>query len=224
MSESRDFCDDAEVTDVAGGAKQRVFADEAEKGVSPGLRRPRLGIGRDRGGEESSCEGETPRLHSVGEEPEMADTDESLGDDMAEPASDEFRSAQGHRLSGAAVLAILEAKGHLAILVRDEALVTDGDSMGVATEIAQDLLGSGHGRLGVDDEFLRCGATEEETACVLGQVEETFREGAVEGIEELPPKDFRELPHRQEEMRPRRDPARLSSFTPPPVTMQWMCG
>ena len=206
--ESRDFRDDDEMADMAGGAEQRVFAHEAEIGVSPGLGRARLRVGWDRDGEERSREGETPRLHSVGEEPEVADADESLRDDMAQPAADEFRSGQGHRLSVTTVFAVPVVKGHQTFLVTGDALVADGDSMGVATEIAQHLLRPGHGRLGVDDEFLSCGATEEEEARVPGQGEAIFGESVLEGFEDLSSKHFREFPHGQKEARPGRDPAR----------------
>ncbi len=209
MRESRDFRDHSQMTDVAGGAKQGIFADEAEIGFSPGLVRARMRIGWDWGVEERACEGEALGLHSVGEDSEVADPDESLGHDMAQPAIDEFRSGQSHGLSFATVLAVLVVKGHPAVLVSDDSLVADGDSMGVAAEIAKDLLGSGHGRLGVDDEILGRGATQEEASCVLGQGEETLREMVIEGFEELPSKDLRELPHGQEEAWPGGDPARL---------------
>jgi hypothetical protein len=107
------------------------------------------------------------------------------------------------------MLSVLVVKGQAAVLVTDDALVADGDAMRVAAEIAQDLLGSGHGRFGVDDEFLGRGATKEEARCVLGQSDETRGESVIESFEELPSKDFRELPHGQEEAWPGRDPARL---------------
>ena len=209
MGESGDFCDDGQMTDVAGGAKQGILADEAEIGISPGLGRARKRIGWDWSVEERACEGEAPGLHSVGEDSEVADPDESLGHDMAQPAIDEFRSSQSHGLSLATVLAVLVVKGHPAILVSDDSLVADGDSMRVAAEIAKDLLGSGHGRLGVDNEILGRGATQEEASCVLGQAKKTLREMVIEGFEELPSKDLRELPHGQEEAWPGGDPARL---------------
>ena len=77
MRGSGDFCDDDEMSDVAGGAQQRVFAHEAEVGISPGLGRVRLRMGRDLGGEELACEGEAPRLDPIGEESEMSDANES---------------------------------------------------------------------------------------------------------------------------------------------------
>jgi len=189
VRESGDVSDDGEMTDVAGGAEQRISAHEAEIGVSPGLGRGCKRRGRDGGVEEGSCEGETAGLHSVGKETEVADPDESLRHDMTQPASHKFRSEQGHGLSAALVLSVLVLKGHAAVLVSDEALVADGDAMRVAAEIAQDLLGSRHGRLRVDNEFLGRGATKKETPCVLGQSEEPRGESVIEGFEELPSKD-----------------------------------
>jgi hypothetical protein len=114
--------------------------------------------------EEGSSESKATGLHSIGEESEMADPDESLRHDMTQPASHEFGSVQGHRFSAASVLSVLVVKGDVAVLVSDDALVADSDAMGVSAEIAQDLFGSGHGRLGVDDECLSRGATQEEAS------------------------------------------------------------
>ena len=190
VRESGDVSDDGEMTDVTGGAEERILAHQAEIGVSPGLGSGRMWSGRDRSVEEGSCESETAGLHSVGKEAKVADPDESLGHDMTQPASHEFRGGESHGLTAASVLSVLVVKGHAAVVVSDDALVADGDAMRVAAEIAQDLLGAGHGRLGVDDEFLGRGTTQKEACCVLGQVEPIRAESVIESFEELPSKDF----------------------------------
>ena len=45
------------------------------------------------------------------------------------------------------------------IVDREQAMVGDGDAMGVAGQVLQDVLRAAEGRLGVDDPVLR------ETAC-----------------------------------------------------------
>src|ERR1019366_6900635 len=51
-------------------------------------------------------------------------------------------------------LAVLGAKGDASRVERDESVIGDADAMRVATEIADDLLGSAEGSLGVGDPWL----------------------------------------------------------------------
>lgn len=43
------------------------------------------------------------------------------------------------------------AEGHAVVVEADEPVIGDADAAGVAAEIGDDLLGSGNGRLGVDE-------------------------------------------------------------------------
>ena len=49
---------------------------------------------------------------------------------------------------------ILPAEGDLVVLEGDEAMVGDGDAMGVAAEIAEDVMGAAEGWFGIDDPWL----------------------------------------------------------------------
>jgi hypothetical protein len=49
---------------------------------------------------------------------------------------------------------ILPAKSNLVVLESDEAMVSDGDAMGIAAEIAEDMMGASKRRFGVDDPLL----------------------------------------------------------------------
>jgi len=49
---------------------------------------------------------------------------------------------------------ILPAESNLVVLESDEAMVGDGDAMGIAAEIAEDMIGASKRRFGVDDPLL----------------------------------------------------------------------
>jgi len=145
-------------------------------------------------------------LDAVCEEAEMAHADEASGDDVTQEAPDEFHAAQGSGLCAAAVSAILETESDLTIVTGHDAFVADGDSVGVSAEIAQDLFGSSHWGLGVDDEFLNGGATEQKATRGLRDAQTVLGEGDFKRLEELPSKDDGEFPDRQKESRSGRDP------------------
>jgi hypothetical protein len=203
---SGDVTDHDEVADVAVRAKQRILAHEAAIGFLPGLvsgRRWRRGCGSV---EEFTSKDETVGLDAVGEEAEMAHANEAPGDDVTQKAPDEFQAAQGQGLSAAAVSAILVAESDLVQVMSDDAFVADGDSMGVAAEVAQDLFGSGHGGLGIDNEFLNGGATQQEAARGLRDAQTAPGESDFKRFEEFSSKDHGESSDRQKESRSRRDP------------------
>ena len=49
---------------------------------------------------------------------------------------------------------ILPAEGDLIVLESDEAMVSDGDAMGIAAEIAEDMMRATKRGFGIDDPFL----------------------------------------------------------------------
>jgi len=92
---------------------------------------------------------------------EVSDTDKAAGQDVEEEAADEIARAHGHESCGVSAAPITIAKGDHALLQGHEAFVADGDAMRVATQIAQHLLGAGHGRLAVDDPLLGHGLAQQ---------------------------------------------------------------
>ena len=136
----------------------------------------------------------------------MAHANETPGDDVTQKEPNEFHCAQGPGLSAAAVSAVLVAESDPVQVVGDDAFVADGDSVGVATEVAQDLLRSGHGGLGVDDEFLDGRPTQQKAACALGHAQAARGESDFKGLEKFSSKHHGELSDRQKESRSRRDP------------------
>jgi hypothetical protein len=60
----------------------------------------------------------------------------------------------GHDPLLAAVRIVFPAKRNSIILEGDESMVRDRDTMGIARQIVQNVLGAAEGRLGVDDPVL----------------------------------------------------------------------
>ena len=88
---------------------------------------------------------------AVGEKAVMANAVEPIGQGVEEKAPNELVGVQGHDLRLAVVAIILPAEGDVLVGHADQTRVGDGDPVGVAAEIGQDLGGSAEGRLGVHD-------------------------------------------------------------------------
>ena len=58
---------------------------------------------------------------------------------------------------------VLPAEGDLVILEGDEAMVGDGDAMGIAGEIAENVMGTAEGWLGIDDPVVTEQGAQEST-------------------------------------------------------------
>ncbi len=57
----------------------------------------------------------------------------------------------GHDLLLAAVSIVPPAEGDVIVVEGNEAMVGDGDAMGVARQVVENVLGAAEGRLGIDD-------------------------------------------------------------------------
>src|SRR5574341_2296087 len=145
----------------------------------------------------------------MGLKPEVADTDKSARQHVEEEATHEVGPRQSNEAGGVAAAPIAIAKGHRAVFERHQALVADGDAMGVATEVAQDLLRSRHGRLAVDDPLLGGRLLQQAPAQGWTRYGRVRGELAFEGLEQLAAEDAREGPHRHQEARASTDPALL---------------
>jgi hypothetical protein len=88
---------------------------------------------------------------SIGEEAEVADADEALGEQVKQEATQKLIAREGHQFLLIVVSGVTPAEGDLAVGQRDQAMVGDGDAVSVATEILQYVLGSAEGWFGVDD-------------------------------------------------------------------------
>jgi transposase len=81
----------------------------------------------------------------------VADADEALWQHMEEEAAQELRSVERHDALLSAVSIILPSEGDPFTIEAEQAMVGNGDAMGVAAEIAQHMFGTAEGRLGIDE-------------------------------------------------------------------------
>ena len=87
---------------------------------------------------------------------------------------------------GAVAAVVLVAEGDAGLVERDQPLVGDGDAVGVARQVGQHGLGSGEGRLGVDEPVLLAegrqdggeGAAVAQAGMVAEELEPARRHGA----------------------------------------------
>ena len=84
---------------------------------------------------------------TIGQEAEGANADKAPGEYMKQEAAQEFLRRKGHHSLVISVGIIFPAKGDLVVFEGDEAMVGDGDAMGVAAEITEDMMGPPNGGL-----------------------------------------------------------------------------
>lgn len=133
----------------------------------------------------------------AGEQAVVSDLDVALGQHVLDEASEELDRRDRDRL------AVLGAEGDVVVADVNDPAVRDPDSMRVATEVAEDVLGPGEGLFGIDDPtVLRDGGAEALEARGIGERVES-REAATivfasQRLEELAAEDRTENAHRQE--------------------------
>src|SRR5215470_11663555 len=91
----------------------------------------------------------------AGQQAVVTDAMEALRQDMQQEAADELVGIERHRPVpfGTIAAVILPLEGDTVVIERDQAAVGDGDTMGVAGEIAQHLRGSCEWGFAVDHPF-----------------------------------------------------------------------
>jgi hypothetical protein len=88
---------------------------------------------------------------SVGEKTVIANPHKSAGKGVEEESAEKLHRVEAHGALSILVSVILVAEGHFAVVDRDQPLVRNSDSVGVAGKVFEHLLGTAEGRLGVDD-------------------------------------------------------------------------
>ena len=101
--------------------------------------------------QQASAEGEVLVAAGAGEEAEMANAVESGGQGVQQDATDELLGRQSQGLPAVLLAVVLPAKAHLAVGDVQDALVGDGDAVGVAAEVGQHAGRARERGLGVDD-------------------------------------------------------------------------
>src|SRR5271157_5109752 len=84
----------------------------------------------------------------------MTDADEARGKHVEQEAAQEFLDRQGHQALLVAVRGVSPAKGDLAALEGDQAVIGDRHAVGVAAEITENVFGATEGRLAIDHPVL----------------------------------------------------------------------
>jgi hypothetical protein len=131
--------------------------------------------------------GEVLGAVAIGEEAIVSDPHEALGEHVEQKPTDKLLDREAHYLHFVAMGVVPPTEADLAILASEEALVADGDPMGIAPEVGEDLLGSAEGALGVDHPVLRPELCEEgaegrglaERRGLPGEVELSCLEGSL---------------------------------------------
>ena len=162
-----------------------------------------------------SAKGECPSAIAVGEQAEVADPDEALGQDVEQEAADEFDGIEGHDLDAVIVFGVAPAKAHLAVNEIQKPAVGDGDAVSIAGQVLQHMLGSAEGWLGIDDPFHRTQLPQQGVELTrVGEIgygaeatEFSFLISLLEQGQHLAPEQAAEHAHGQEEAGSAGDPA-----------------
>jgi len=80
----------------------------------------------------------------------MANTHETAGQDVKQETAEKLIRRKGHEALLVVVSRVSEAERDLVIVEGDQAVVRDGDAMGVSAEVAEHLVGSAERRLAID--------------------------------------------------------------------------
>ena len=98
-------------------------------------------------GEQALTERQESGTAASGEETERANADKGAGQDVEQETSQELLRGEGHLSLLITVRIILPAESYLVALEGHEAVVGDGDAMGVAGEITEHVMGTAEGGL-----------------------------------------------------------------------------
>jgi hypothetical protein len=121
-------------------------------------------------GEQALTEGQECGALPISQEPERADADKAAGQDVEQEAAQELLRSERHHSLLISVGIILPAESNLVMVESHEAMVGDGYAMGIAGEIAEYMMGTAEGGLGVDDPVLtEQGAQEAAERLFVGQ-------------------------------------------------------
>jgi hypothetical protein len=98
----------------------------------------------------------------------VADAHEAAGEDVEQEAAQELLGGECHHLALVAIGGVSPAEADDAVSEVDDAVVREGDAVGVAAEVLEDLFRPGEGLLGVDDPGLVAEGREEVWVVWLG--------------------------------------------------------
>ena len=203
----RDFFGDAQATGVASGTVGAINAGEFEQRV---LDRFGFGFRDGRGNiEEISAAGEIILFCAAGEESGMTNPFKRGWDGMREEAVNKFIGGKRHDFFLVVIAAVAVGEGDVAVGDLEDAVVSDGDAVGVAAEVIEDDLGAGESGFGIDDPILFVERTEERMKRVrVGKGDASFGVSGFQVVEEFAAEHKRERFDGKEKSGWRRDPGR----------------
>ena len=147
----------------------------------------------------------------------MADAMEAVRQAVDEEAPDELVRIERHQPGCVAVTVIAPAEGYAGLVRADQATVGDGDPVGVAAKVGEDMFGRTERRLRIDDPALA--SQQPDRGCEgtgvsqpverAGEAQPSGRMGHLKPIEEQPPEQARENMDRQEEGRSAAEPSSI---------------
>ena len=88
-------------------------------------------------GEKLSGEHQQCEPTGVGEKSELPDSDEAPRQDVLGKAAEELRRLQSHLLLLVAMCVVFPAEGDLLSIKSEQAVIADGDAVGIASEITE---------------------------------------------------------------------------------------
>jgi hypothetical protein len=138
------------LTDRAG---QDIDATDPEQLFLPGLRLDFFFDSRFIPSEELPTDAEVVFSVSVGQQAEVTYPDKASGQDMEEEPADKLFGLEPHGFLAVLVLIISPTEGNLTVPDGEEAVIADGDSVGISTQVLQDPLGAIEGRFAIDHPF-----------------------------------------------------------------------
>lgn len=101
--------------------------------------------------EQAAALGQSGLAMAVRQEAVVPDALEAWGKSMEKEAAQEFGGGEGHDTLAVAVAVVLPKELDRMVILAEEALVGDGDSVRVTPEIFKDLAGPSEGWFGVND-------------------------------------------------------------------------
>jgi len=144
---------------------------------------------------------------SVGQEAKVTYPDIARRQNMKKEPSDKLVCLERHSLLTVMVCIIPPEEGNLAVSDGEDAVITDGDPMGISAEVLQDPLGAIEGRFAIDDPLFMlelppeglevCGIFE--MTEMGGKDKITSLKAIFEEVKELPSEQCRQDPHGNEE-------------------------
>ena len=152
---------DTERAVAAKGAAVRITTGEPVKERLPAFTTGLVGLGMRGRVEGLSGSFQETRSADIGLNAEVADPDESMGQNVEQESAYEVGGGEAELLAEIAVSAVAVAEGHAAVFESHQSFVADCDAMGVAAQVGEHLCWPSHGSLVVHDPPFGSGLAEQ---------------------------------------------------------------